>query len=80
MDTAFLSRLAKVLKMGKSAPCQRAIERLLTNVKKRYEKGDFETAADAESVLRELVNKELICASWLAKKKLEPPATLGQRD
>jgi hypothetical protein len=68
MDTAFLSRLAKVLKIGKSMPCQRAIERLLTNVKKRYENGEFESAAAAEGVLRALVNRELICASWLAKK------------
>jgi hypothetical protein len=67
MDTAFLNRLAKVVKVGKSIPCQRAIERLLTSVQKRYENGEFESPSAAEAVLRKLVNKELICASWLTK-------------
>jgi hypothetical protein len=80
MDTSFLNRLVRVLKMGKSAPCQRAIDRLLLHVTKRYENGEIETAAAAEAVLREMVNKELICASWLAKKRIESSTTLRHRN
>jgi hypothetical protein len=61
MDTAFLNRLAKILKRGKSAPCQRAIERLLGAVQKRYEDGQFDGPSEAEAAFRELVNKELVC-------------------
>jgi hypothetical protein len=43
MDTAFLNRLAKVLNRGKSAPFQRAIERLLAAVQKRYENGEYDS-------------------------------------
>lgn len=61
MDTTFLNRLAKVLKAGKSAPCQRAIERLLTTVKKQYENGEFDSSSEAEAVFRDFVNKESAC-------------------
>jgi hypothetical protein len=61
MDTAFLNRLAKVLKRGKSAACQRAIERLLAAVQTRYEDGQFGSTSEAEAALRELVNKESVC-------------------
>ena len=47
MDSSFLNRLAKVLKRGKSAACQRAIERLLTSLQKRYEDGEFDSASEA---------------------------------
>jgi hypothetical protein len=58
MDTAFLNRLAKVLKKGKSAACQRAIERLLTAVQKRYEYGEFATSYF--KTLRKTIMKQAI--------------------
>jgi len=61
MDTSFLNRLAKVLKRGKSTPCQRAIERLLAAIRTRYEDGQFSSTSEAEAAFRELVNKELVC-------------------
>jgi hypothetical protein len=61
MDSSFLNRLAKVLKRGKSAPCQRAIERLLAAVRTRYEDGQFSSTSEAEAAFRELVNKESVC-------------------
>jgi hypothetical protein len=61
MDTAFLNRLAKVLKRGKSASCQRAVERLLAAVQKRYENGEYDGPSKAEAVFRELVDKEPTC-------------------
>lgn len=61
MDTEFLNRLAKVLKSGKSAACQRAISRLLSNLKKRCEAGEFDSPAEAEGVFRSMVSEEPAC-------------------
>jgi hypothetical protein len=61
MDTEFLDRLAKVLKTGKTAACQRAIERLLSTMKKRYEDGEFESPSKGELAFRALVDAESTC-------------------
>jgi hypothetical protein len=68
MDSSFLNRLAKVLKRGKSAPCQRAIERLLTAVQKRYQNGEYDSPSRAETVFRELVEKEPTCQNTAERR------------
>ncbi len=60
-DTEFLARLARVLKGGKNAACQRAIGRLLASLKKRYEDGEYESPSQAESAFRRLVDEESPC-------------------
>ena len=57
-DTQFLGRLAQVLKAGKNAACQRAIGRLLTSMKKRYEDGEYESPSQAQAAFRILVDEE----------------------
>jgi hypothetical protein len=61
MDSGFLNRLAKVLKTGKSAACQRAIERLLAKMKNRYEGGEFDSPSKAELAFRKMVEEETAC-------------------
>jgi hypothetical protein len=61
MDSEFLNRLAKVLKTGKSAACQRAIARLLAKTKNRYEAGEFDSPSKAELAFRRLVDEESAC-------------------
>jgi hypothetical protein len=60
-DTQFLERLAQVLKAGKNPACQRAIGRLLTSMKKRYEDGEYESPSQAEAAFRRLVDEESPC-------------------
>jgi hypothetical protein len=61
MDTEFLDRLAKVLKSGRSAACQRTVSRLLSNIKKRCEEGEFDSPAEAEGVFRNMISEEPAC-------------------
>jgi len=60
-ETQFLERLAQVLKARKNAACQRAIGRLLTSMKKRYEDGEYESPSQAEFAFRRLVDEESRC-------------------
>jgi hypothetical protein len=58
MSTEFLDRLASQLKIGKSAVSRRAIERILDDLKKRYEKGQYQSPIEAERDFRKLVEGE----------------------
>jgi hypothetical protein len=61
MDTAFLDRLAQQLRIDKTPSCRRAINRILEEMKKRYEDGRYSTPIAAESDFRELVEQEKVC-------------------
>jgi hypothetical protein len=62
MNTEFLDRLAEQLKRGKSAACRRAISRMLTRVKERCERDEFESQSEVERAFRELVDTEPACS------------------
>jgi hypothetical protein len=61
MDIGFLDRLAHQLRIGKSPSCRRAINRILEDLKKRCENGEYDIPMAAESVFRESVEKERSC-------------------
>ena len=67
MDTAFLDRLAQQLRINKTPSCRRAINRILEEMKKRYESGKYNTPMAAESDFRELVAKERVCQAKAGK-------------
>lgn len=58
MSTEFLDRLASQLKIGKDPSCRRAIERILDDIKKSYEKGEYQSPTEAEREFRQLVERE----------------------
>jgi hypothetical protein len=55
MDIEFLTQLAHQLRIGKSPSCRRAINRILEDMKKRCESGEYKTPMAAESAFRESV-------------------------
>jgi len=55
MSTEFLDHLAEQLRSGKSAACRRAILRILSTMKERWQRGEYESKAEAERAFRELV-------------------------
>jgi hypothetical protein len=57
----FLDRLATQLKVGKSAPCRRAIQRILAVVKKNFEDGKYKNDVEAEADFRQLVDRDEGC-------------------
>jgi hypothetical protein len=61
MDTAFLDRLAQQLRIDKTPSCRRAINRILDEMKQRYESGKYNTPVAAESDFREFVEKDRAC-------------------
>jgi hypothetical protein len=61
MDAAFLTQLAHQLRIGKTPGCRRAINRILEEMKKPCENGEYNTPVAAESALREFVERELSC-------------------
>jgi hypothetical protein len=61
MSTEFLDRLATQLKIGKSAACRRAIQRILVRIKEHCESGQYQSATDAEAEFRRLVGTDLAC-------------------
>ena len=61
MDTKFLNRLAHQLRMDKTPSCRRAINRILEEMKKRCESGEYETPMAAESAFRKLVESDRAC-------------------
>jgi hypothetical protein len=58
MDTAFLDQLAHQLRINKTPPCRHAINRILEEMKKRCDDGEYDTPMAAESAFREFVGKE----------------------
>ena len=61
MDTGFLDQLAHQLKVDKTPACRRAINRILADVKKRCENGEYPDPMEAESAFREFVDNERAC-------------------
>ena len=61
MDAAFLDRLAQQLRIDKTPSCRRAINRILEEMKKRCESGDYKTPMAAELDFREFVEKDRAC-------------------
>jgi hypothetical protein len=61
MDIEFLTQLAHQLRIGKSPSCRRAINRILEDMKKRCESGEYKTPMAAESAFRESVESERSC-------------------
>ena len=61
MSTEYLDRLARQLKVGKSPACCRAINRVLAEMKKRCEAGEYSNQTEAESAFRRFVEDEHAC-------------------
>jgi hypothetical protein len=61
MDTEFLTQLAHQLRVGKTPSCRRAINRILEEMKKRCENGEYDTPMSAESAFRKSVESERSC-------------------
>lgn len=90
METGFLDRLANQLKANKTATCRRAIQRILVHIKEKHcESGQYQSATDAESEFRRLVESDLACKqsvdslqerlSRLSNKEASLPDTANQR-
>jgi hypothetical protein len=61
MEIGFLTQLAHQLRNGKTPSCRRAINRILEDMKKRCEKGEYDSPMAAESDFRKLVENERSC-------------------
>jgi hypothetical protein len=61
MNIEFLDQLARQLRINKTPPCRRAINRILEEMKNRCENGQYDTPMAAESAFRESVENELAC-------------------
>ena len=61
MPAEYLDQLAQQLKINKSPSCRRAINRILDDMKKRSEAGEFSNQTEAETVFRKLVEDESTC-------------------
>jgi hypothetical protein len=61
MGTEHLDQLARQLKANKTPACRRAINRILEDLKKRCETGEFATPMDAEAAFRKFVDDERSC-------------------
>jgi hypothetical protein len=66
MSTQYLDQLARQLKIKKSPACCRAINRILAEVKKRCQAGEYRDQNESEEAFRKLVEGELNCQT-LAK-------------
>jgi hypothetical protein len=61
MDTAFLDQLAEHLRKGKDPACRRAIGRILTAMKERWERSEFSSQSEAEKAFRNRIAAEPAC-------------------
>jgi hypothetical protein len=68
MSTLFLEHLAKQLRSGRSAICRRAISRILTAVKDRFEAGEYPSQPEAERDFRKRVEAEPVCQERESEK------------
>jgi hypothetical protein len=69
MDTGYLDRLADQLKVNKTAACCRAINRMLAEMKKRCNAGEYGNEAEAENAFRTLVENQYSCQGQPGVKK-----------
>jgi hypothetical protein len=67
MKIDFLEQLARQLRIGKTPGCRRAINRILEEIKKRCENGEYQTPMTAESAFREFVENERSCLKATGK-------------
>jgi hypothetical protein len=72
MDTGHLQQLAEQLKVDKNPACRRAINRILAEVKERWEKGEYDNPLEAESAFRRSVENQTAC-----KQARTPSGTSG---
>jgi hypothetical protein len=61
MDTEYLVRLAHQLRIDRTPACRRAINRILEDMKKRCERGEYRDPMEAESAFRKFVEDERSC-------------------
>jgi hypothetical protein len=61
MDSEFLTRLAHQLRAGKTPVCRRAINRILEEMKKRWDNEEYDSPMAAESAFRRFAENELSC-------------------
>jgi hypothetical protein len=61
MSTQFLDRLAEQLRTRRNAACRRAIGRILSTVKERFESGQYQSQPEAERDFRKRVDAEPSC-------------------
>jgi hypothetical protein len=61
MDTEFLDQLADQLKVHQTPVCRRAINRILADMKNRWENDEYRDPLEAESAFREFVDNERAC-------------------
>jgi hypothetical protein len=61
MDTECLDRLAHQLRIGGTAACRRAINRILEEVRKGCESGEYGDPTEAEAAFRKVVEEERSC-------------------
>lgn len=61
MDTKYLVRLAHQLRIDKTPACRRAINRILEDMKRRCENGEYRNPMEAESAFRKFVEDERSC-------------------
>ena len=61
MNTEYLDQLAQQLKADKKPTCRRAINRILDEMKKRCENGEYASNVEAESAFRKFVENERSC-------------------
>lgn len=67
MDTAYLDPLVQQPRIDKTPSCRRAINRILEQIKQRYEDGKYDAPMAAESAFRESVDNEPGLSSLASK-------------
>lgn len=61
MGTEYLDQLAQQLKVNKSPRCRRAVNRILAEMKKRCEVGEYSSQTEAETAFRKFIEDEPTC-------------------
>jgi hypothetical protein len=61
MDTEYLDQLAHQWKIDKTPACRRAINRILEEIRKRCENGEYSDPTEAESGFRKFVDDGRCC-------------------
>ena len=61
MNTEYLDQLAHQLRIDKTPACRRAVNRMLAEMKKRCEAGEYSNQTEAKSAFRKLVEHQRGC-------------------
>jgi hypothetical protein len=70
MNTQYLDQLAHQLRIDRTPACRRAINRILEEIRKRCENGEYRDPTEAESAFRKFVEDERVCQK---PKNLQTP-------